>query len=247
MIPEALLYDASLTPSAVRVYGALRRHGNDPDDCYPSHARLARLLGMAERSMARPISELADAGWITKVKRPPRQDGSRQTDGYEVHTSPRSGARSTAQTSAALPRDPARDDRAQERGKREPGEREPENERDTPAPSAPALALVAEQQPAVDPFVAFWAAYPNKQAKPTAERAYRKALGVAPAETIAEGLDRWCRYWTARNQPDYVPHPSTWLNRHGWQDPTPALPVQRGVRAPVASDRDAPTGRVTDL
>ena len=68
-------------------------------------------------------------------------------------------------------------------------------------------------------FEGFWAEYPRKVAKPTAERAYAKALGkpgVSPG-VILVGLRRHLGGW-ATGDPEFVPHPATWLNREGWND-----------------------------
>lgn len=111
-IPEALLYDPSITPLAVRVYGVLMRHGLDPASCFPSHERIGKLVGVSDRSIQRPCRDLEKAGWISRVRR--RNDrGERTSDGYFVHTTPRSPARTTA---LELPLD----DRAETSEEREP-------------------------------------------------------------------------------------------------------------------------------
>lgn len=83
IIPEWVLYHAELSALAVRLYGALARHGTDPASCYPSHARLAQLVGIDERSVARPLKALAEVGAIAVVRRPSR-GGHRQTNGYQL-------------------------------------------------------------------------------------------------------------------------------------------------------------------
>lgn len=160
MVPEAVIYDHRLTDKAQRLYACLLRHGTDPENCYPSHKRLADLIGCSERSIARPMNELIEAGWIVRVKRPAREDGSRQTDGYFVHTTaqesathnagerggPRAGTKATTQENVDPPRTTARTHHAQERGEREPLERKPLNETGTaalvPAPKATFLDFV---------------------------------------------------------------------------------------------------------
>lgn len=116
-IPEELLYDRKISDKAVRIYGALVRHGMSPDDCYPSHARLAELIGCSDRSVQRPLRELEEAGWVDRV---PRflDSGERTTDGFDVRTSALSSA-PTAQESAEGTRNEARTVRAPERDERE--------------------------------------------------------------------------------------------------------------------------------
>lgn len=64
-------------------------------------------------------------------------------------------------------------------------------------------------------FDAFWSAYPRKVGKRTALAAYARACKRANADDILTGLLRQVPAWT---DPQYVPHPTTWLNRDGWLD-----------------------------
>lgn len=84
-IPEAVLYDKRLSDKAVRVYGCLLRHGLTPDSCYPSHGRIAGLIGCAKRSVQRPLVELEEAGWVARTARFD-ESGQRVSDGYHVRT-----------------------------------------------------------------------------------------------------------------------------------------------------------------
>lgn len=86
-IPEALLYDPDMSSHAVRVYGVLLRHGSDPTNCYPSHARIGRLVGKSSSSVPRWIRELVDAGWVEIVPRY-RPEGDPDSNGYRVHAFP---------------------------------------------------------------------------------------------------------------------------------------------------------------
>ena len=72
-------------------------------------------------------------------------------------------------------------------------------------------------------FEEFWDAYPRKVGKDAARLAYAKARIRASAGNIIAGLARarWPR------DPQYIPHPSTWLNQGRWQDgPDPAADHQ---------------------
>lgn len=77
-------------------------------------------------------------------------------------------------------------------------------------------------------FDAFWTAYPRKVGKPNARRAFDSAMARAPAETITAGAERY------RDDPNrdraYTAHPTTWLNRDGWDDE--ALPDRPRANAP---------------
>jgi hypothetical protein len=90
-----------------------------------------------------------------------------------------------------------------------------------------------------DWFDEFWDAYPRKIGKATAEKAFLKlgedgALALAGARRLA-------------NDPNlppaqYIPHPTTWLNRAGWQD-EPYAPREKSredlaVEAKAKSERE---------
>lgn len=69
----------------------------------------------------------------------------------------------------------------------------------------------------------FWQAYPRKEAKKDAYKAFATALGRASSfQAIMEGLRRFigCDQWTSGDETK-IPHASTWLNGDRWND-TPA-------------------------
>lgn len=88
---------------------------------------------------------------------------------------------------------------------------------DSPTPS-PAPGAVAGTSP--DLFARFWALYPNKKGKTSAEKAWAK-LKVSESlfNLIADGLarqvvsDAWIK-----DGGQFIPHPSTWLNGKRWED-----------------------------
>lgn len=95
-----------------------------------------------------------------------------------------------------------------------------EGEVDAHAHSAQVVPLISE--PSLDDFfIDFWAAYPRKVDKKRARAAYGKAVKrVSPGELL-EALRPWVRHWAA-NDPQFTPHPSTWLNGERWNDePSP--------------------------
>lgn len=68
-------------------------------------------------------------------------------------------------------------------------------------------------------FDSFWAAYPKKVGKPQAAKSFAKAIKRSDIRTILAGLDRAkaSRDWV-KNGGQFIPHPTTWLNRDGWND-----------------------------
>jgi hypothetical protein len=79
-----------------------------------------------------------------------------------------------------------------------------------------------EPRAAVAPleFDRFWQAYPRHEAKPDAERAFVKALKDIGIDAMLEALEKHKARWT---DPQYVPHPATWLNKKRWLDELPGV------------------------
>lgn len=72
-------------------------------------------------------------------------------------------------------------------------------------------------------FLAFWAAYPRKVGKMAAWIAWKKAKKRAGPDLLEKVLkaisdQKTCLQW---RDPQYIPHPKTWLNQHRWEDESP--------------------------
>lgn len=85
-------------------------------------------------------------------------------------------------------------------------------------------------------FDAFWTAYPRKIGKKKAREAWDRIRRTTPPETITTGALR------LRDDPNrvdaYTPHPTTWLNRGGWDDdPLPPRADNNGHRPQLESPR----------
>lgn len=70
-------------------------------------------------------------------------------------------------------------------------------------------------------FQSFYLAYPRKEKRPAALRAWRKNGCEGIAATVMAGLALWQPEFAAR-EPDKVPHPASWLNGEQWRDRPPA-------------------------
>ena len=66
-------------------------------------------------------------------------------------------------------------------------------------------------------FEQFWSAYPRKTAKGSARGAFRKALTKSTLPSILAALERQKPQWS---DPNFIPHPATWLNAERWLDET---------------------------
>lgn len=92
-------------------------------------------------------------------------------------------------------------------------------------------------------FARFWAAYPRKVGKRTAETAFGRACTRSDPEAIVAGAARLA---ADPNLPDvqFIPHPTTWLNRDGWEDDT--LPPRTSGKARQVSNILALADRVEE-
>ena len=75
-------------------------------------------------------------------------------------------------------------------------------------------------------FDRFWTAYPRKENKARARKAWEKlSPDMALCRRMAAALETQKRseQWR-RDRGRYIPHPATWLNGRRWEDETPALP-----------------------
>ena len=70
-------------------------------------------------------------------------------------------------------------------------------------------------------FDAFWAAYPRKVGKHPALSKFKSIVGSKSGafDRIMKGLaiDKKSKQWL-RDNGEYIPHPSTWLNQERWED-----------------------------
>ena len=69
-------------------------------------------------------------------------------------------------------------------------------------------------------FDDFWSLYPRRVAKKDARHAWNK---ITPNQhsLIFTALFEWARIWNARGEPEFIPHPATWLNGERWEDDFP--------------------------
>lgn len=80
-------------------------------------------------------------------------------------------------------------------------------------------------------FETFYKAYPRHTGRAAAEKAFAKALRVAPAERIVAGARRFAAdpNLPPREEARFIPHPATWLNAGRWDDdPLPPRGGDRG-------------------
>ena len=97
---------------------------------------------------------------------------------------------------------------------------------------------VKNNSPSHTLFARFWEVYPRKVGKVVAEKAFLKCVDGLPEEGAAELVDRMIdavrsQSRSAQWQDDerFIPHPSTWLNQHRWEDETAIDPIEAAAQA----------------
>lgn len=79
-------------------------------------------------------------------------------------------------------------------------------------------------------FLAWWDTYPRKVGKLAALRAWERARarvgGAAPHQTLQTACVAFAAA-SSGSDPQFLPHPSTWLNQGRWEDPEP-MPAKAG-------------------
>ncbi|MHA3682810.1 hypothetical protein ACXR2W_00920 [Leucobacter sp. HY1908] len=79
-------------------------------------------------------------------------------------------------------------------------------------------------------FAAFYSSYPRKVGKAAARKAFVAAVKRAgSAQVVVDGARRFAAdpNLPSGAERNFIPHPSTWLNRDGWEDE--ALPPRAGA------------------
>lgn len=94
------------------------------------------------------------------------------------------------------------------------------------------VSLNSEQENSEpDDFERFWGTYPRHVAKSAARKAFASALKRADVEVILAGAEQF-RDDPNLPEPQFIPHPTTWLNQDRWEDdPLPPRFPNRGSRA----------------
>lgn len=237
-IPEGLLYDPAMPDAAVRIYGVLYRHGQDPDHCYPSHARIADLIGASPRSIPGWLRQLEDAGWISRHAR--YTDQGQTSNGYTVHLTPRAVER-------RAPRAGERGAPALGSAPKESKGKESKVTTTPPPPSQPVLVAVpdeplphrqnAERLLALERFEKWWNAYPKRDGKRVGRgKCLALWLKLTPREHEAAwvGVNHYARSgWRPKD-------PERWLRDRLWEDWQE--PAQRDGPAAAAGAAPARVG-----
>lgn len=105
----------------------------------------------------------------------------------------------------------------------------------TSTTTATSLSKDSDWSPDGDRFKDFWELWPRKVKKPEALKAFSRALRRTDAETIIAGAERFANDPNLP-EPQFIPHPATWLNNDQWND-GPLPPRTTGQPRQSAADR----------
>ena len=78
-----------------------------------------------------------------------------------------------------------------------------------------------QQELSTDLFDEFWLIYPRHIAKKRAQTAWRQ-LNRASKVAALSALVHWRRIWVRRDEPEFIPYPSSWLKGERWEDELPS-------------------------
>ena len=253
----ALRYSPVINATERLILAGLADHGGDGTHCYPSKKTLAEYAMCSVRSVHNHLTALESRGVIQRgdqdlvdrkiplhqrpvcwelVMTPPAiSDTPRQ----DLHGVPRQHPRqdssyprqNTGLPSATLVADEvSTKPTTNYKPKTNPLVLLPED--DGPEESSPELFLLdIEVAPylaarAAEPsFEEFYAAYPRHVRKDSARKAWTQAVKRVSPWTILHGAERYEQ--DPNRDPEFTPHPATWLNGGGWDD-EPCTPRTNG-------------------
>ncbi len=78
------VFGLRLSPPLKMILMALADHADDAGYCWPSIPRIAAKASMSDRTVQRRLPELVARGLVVVSSRPPKQDGSQSSRGYQL-------------------------------------------------------------------------------------------------------------------------------------------------------------------
>ena len=208
-MPNWLARDTSISVKAKMVYLVLASHITRGGAWHMGHVQIAEEAGISVSSTQRALAELRTAGLVWWDQRRTAQ-GDKDTNLYRISVDGGGSGQIDRQVRSEGPEGPVRVTDQ----KKEP------TRRTRTTSSSTDVDVVSGQR--LREFEQFWLTYPRKVGKQTAHSAYVKARRRGVMHT--DILDGAQRYRDDPNRQDqYTAHPTTWLNRGGWEDdPLPA-------------------------
>lgn len=208
MIPHWLL-NAEVSSLAIRLYLVLRQHGDAQAMSYPGRRRLSELTQASVKSVDRAKDELVAVGAICYVRRH-SEHGDWTSNLYHVHWESSLACVVSDATSGQK--------RPHGRDKNDPTGRD-KNDTLTKTQVEPRPNEYTQR------FESFWRAYPRREAKGQAFKAWQKAIKTTNQQLIINAAQEYAESYTGEFQ--FIPLPASWLNAQRWLDERPK-PKQSG-------------------
>jgi predicted transcriptional regulator len=249
MSGQALIWAANvrgLKPATKIVLIQLaERHNKDTGLCNPSIKQLADDCEMDRTTVMRHIEILTTLGLLSRSATG-KEDGGRANNEYALHmpkpvqSDVSEGVKSQIATGVkshsdgGLSRIPTG---VKSHSCATLTLREPEREPSFFGSIEPQKENAREPEKFTDDgFDRFWSVYPKKAGKAEAQRAWRKAITQAPAETIIAAAKRYADWLNGGRPGEFRPqakHAQGWLNGQRWTDPDIAPQPARRFQPPV--------------
>ena len=209
-IPTWMIRDAEVSVYALLVYAALSSRSG-LREIIPGQATLAREARCSERQVRRALAELEALGVVSRVRR--KNAAGRAPDGYTLHPN---GLMPVADSLSATSEVPDSSDGGS--GLERQGLRT-ESAMGSSYRGRDSEAEIEEAESAAA-FSDFWAVWPRKDAKKTAESAWARAVKRATPAVIVAAAAAYAQS-PFRPEKQFVPYAATWLNGDRWSDPLP--------------------------
>ena len=209
-------------------------------ECFPSFRDAVERTGLSERAVIRSTEALEAKGLLARQGRD-AANGSHRSNRYTLHVGepgtttlrPVKRARRMAPllTQSQNPSDSGSPPLLTQSQKHfvEPSLSEPPREPSLKEKDISLTTVRSVSRADCDPdFDEFWSVYPRKVAKDRALKAWKAARKKATAAQIVEGV----KTYPFSEDPQFQPHPATWLNGGNWEGETHTQPLTTVVRTP---------------
>lgn len=250
-------YSLKLPSTTKFVLVTLAEHADDDGECWPLQTRIAEMTGLCERSVRYALNGLKASGLVKTSTGKGRRGAfflSLDVDdltsemveiiAVECSSTGKKQAENKGKNRHQMPRNrhvvptSNRHQMPSDRHSVPPNRHQIPNHRTTKNHQEPPLPQTPENQFDIETpesgidaeFNEFWSAYPRKNAKAHARKAYAKARKTISASALLAAVKAWPFDDQVRNGSDFRPYAASWLNGERWEDET--------VQAALAANRD---------
>lgn len=220
IVPSEIRYDNNLSDSEKLLYAEITALTNSHGYCWSTNAYFAKLYGVTERTISRRINNLKEKGYIdVELVRDKKSDKTLRKIKIVGRQNCLGGV-----------------DNSVHRGvDKNVYHNNTSNKNNTSNNNNP-------YNPLKEMFDQFWSVYPKKRNKGQAKRAFKK--NVKDEETlqlILKDLERRKHFYDwIKQDGQFIPYPSTYLNAHAWLDeyetgtPKPQIKKQQHIKHHVS-------------